>query len=121
MDKNYLGALAFLNADIGYVKDAFWKEGTVPKEAQQFRNWVYGACGGMSLALGILIIFIAANAFMQKQKWTWNALLVAFITWYLVDSFFSIYCKIHLNALLNTVYIIIMLLPLIFSKKHFSQ
>jgi hypothetical protein len=80
---------------------------------------MYGVNGAMALAFGVCIIFLASNAFKRKEKWSWNCLAVGLSVWFVVDTFFSVRAGVYANAFNNTLLFVLMILPLLFTRKDF--
>lgn len=91
-----------------------------PSEAERFRAFIYGPLGGTIACCYILLAFIAHYPFKEKQRWSRNAIIVAFSVWVIIDSsicvYFSVYPQIYL---INAFSITIKTLPIIFTWKDF--
>jgi len=105
----------------GQIDPVFWGAGDMPEAATRFRQWVYGAWGATVAGWGIFIAFIAHYPFRHKEKWSWNCLAVGLLVWYLVDTAISLYFKVYFNAVFNTLLLILVALPLAFTRKHFVE
>jgi hypothetical protein len=117
--------MAFLNETAvfelfnGQIDPAFWGDGATPEAATRFRQWAYGAWGATVAGWGVFIVFIAHYPFRHKEKWSWNCLAAGLLVWYLVDTAISLYFKVYFNAAFNTVLLILVTLPLAYTRKHF--
>lgn len=103
------------------INDTFWQTTPVSGATIQFQQWIYGVLGATMTGWGILMYFVVKNPFKNREKWAWNALLVAIVIWYCVDTSISIYSKVYFNAVFNTVLLILTLFPLIFTSTYFSN
>ena len=91
-----------------------------PSEAERFRAFIYGPLGGTIACCYILLAFIARYPFKDKQRWSRNAIIVAFSIWVIIDSsicvYFGVYPQIYL---INAFSITIKALPIIFTWRDF--
>ncbi|MFP5039581.1 hypothetical protein [Parasediminibacterium sp. JCM 36343] len=100
----------------------FWNSPQFPSGAERFRAFIYGPLGGTITCCYILLAFIARYPFKEKQRWSRNAIVVAFSVWVIIDSsicvYFGVYPQIYL---INAFSITIKALPIIFTWKYFSN
>jgi len=71
--------------------------------------------------MGVVIAFIVQNPFRNKERWAWDALILAFSLWYLTDTAISLSFGVIFNALFNTIIFIAAILPLLFTRKEFKK
>lgn len=104
------------------LAEIFWQSPQFPSEIEPFRAFIYGPLGGTITCCYILLAFIAHYPFKEKQRWSRNAIIVAFFFWVIIDSFvcvfFGVYPQIYL---INAFSITIKALPIIFTWKDFRQ
>jgi hypothetical protein len=102
------------------LAEIFFHSPQFPSEAERFRAFIYGPLGGTIACCYILLAFIARYPFKQKQRWSRNAIIVAFSIWVIIDSsicvYFGVYPQIYL---INAFSITIKALPIIFTWKDF--
>jgi hypothetical protein len=103
------------------IDPVFWGAGGMPQAATRFRQWAYGAWGATVAGWGIFVVFVAHYPFRRRERWSWNCLAVGLLVWYLVDTAISLYFKVYFNAAFNTGLLILVTLPLAFTRKHFSE
>lgn len=101
------------------INPSFWASGAMPENAIKFQAWVYGVLGATIAGWGIFIAFIAHYPFKAKEPWAWQCIAIGFALWFTIDTLVSVYYQVGFNVLVNLVFIIFILLPLIFTKKHF--
>lgn len=135
--KNWLLAINILTVLIG-VSIAFWgnsmlfelhNQGTrtlffngsdFPPNILMLKNWLFGIIGATIAGFHILIVFIVHFAFAQKQKWARNAIALAMVTWFTIDSGISLYVGAYFNVyLINIPSFFLITLPLVFTWKEF--
>jgi hypothetical protein len=110
---------SFLNIEITYINSVFWEDGNVPTEVKTFQAWIYGVYGAMATAFGLFIYFVANNSFKGRQKWAWNCLAICISVWFVIDTFFSIYFEAYTNAFNNVILYMLLMVPLLFTRKEF--
>lgn len=103
------------------VNPVFWGTEGLADNVRRFQQWIYGVLGATVAGWGILLTFIAHYPFKKKEKWSWDCLLVALLVWFLVDTAISLHFRVYFNAIFNTVLLILVVLPLVFTRRHFVQ
>jgi hypothetical protein len=103
------------------INQAIWGTTTLPAEASVFQQWVYAVLGATVAGSGVFVFFIARQPFSQRERWAWNCLVAVLIVWYPIDTLASLYFKVAFNALFNTGLLLLVALPLFFTRKQFVQ
>lgn len=101
------------------INPVFWNQEPLPQPTEAFQNFIYGVLGATMAGWGVFIAFIAHHPFREKAQWAWNCLLVGMLIWYLVDTLISLNAQVYFNATFNTILLVLVGLPLAFSRKHF--
>ncbi|SHN34984.1 hypothetical protein SAMN04488057_12426 [Cyclobacterium lianum] len=93
----------------------------IPLEILTFKNWLFGIIGATISGFHLLMVFIVHFAFRKKQIWARNAIALAMVTWFALDSGLSLYYGAYYNIyLINIPSFVIIVLPLIVTWKEFS-
>jgi hypothetical protein len=100
---------------------AFWPSGGITDQERNFQQWTYGLLGATMVGWGIFMLFIVKNAFPKREKWAWNGVLFGVLAWYLIDTSISGYHGVGANMLLNTVILVLVLIPLIAIRKEMNR
>ena len=103
------------------INTVFWGTETVNESTMSFQRWIYGTWGATIAGWGIFVVFIAYYPFRQKEKWSWNCSLLGLLFWYLIDTGFSTYYGVYINVALNTIFLILVILPLFFTWSDFHS
>lgn len=103
------------------INPAFWGTSDVGGDVLKFQQFVYAILGATMAAWGVLIAFIAHYPFRKREKWAWNAMLVGTLAWFVLDTTPSAYYKVYANVVGNAAFLILILLPVVFSRKHFAK
>ncbi|MEJ2615924.1 MAG: hypothetical protein P8Z35_13275, partial [Ignavibacteriaceae bacterium] len=102
------------------VNAAFFNSPYISSEVITFQKWIYGVLGATVFGWGIFLSFIAHYPFKRKEKWAWNCFFAGIISWFVVDTSISVYFNVIINAIFNTVLLIGIFIPLVFSRKYFA-
>ncbi len=82
--------------------------------------WLSAISAGLLGAISIFFYGIIAPAVKRNDKPIIKTAIVAMLFWYFIDSIGSIASGVLSNAILNTIYLILMLAPLIGIKPKTS-
>ena len=96
----------------------FWPSGT-DETTKRFQAWVYSVTFAAMAGWGVLLAFIAANAFTTREAWAWWAIAVSLALWYPLDTGRSLYHRVYMNAILNTALLLAVAVPLAFTYGEF--
>lgn len=110
-----------LNVKVGYINNTFWEEGAIPLTTQAFQSWIFGVYSAMGISFGLFIAYIVKNPFKKKQRWSWNCLVSCISVWFGIDTFFSVYWKMYTNGFNNLILFVLLMFPLLVTKKEFSK
>jgi len=103
-----------------YTQEIFFSGDAITGDMLQFKNWLFGIIGGTIAGFQLLIIFISENAFKNKEKWAYQAILYSLILWFVIDSSVSIYTGALYNVIIiNLVALFLIGLPLVMTRKVF--
>ena len=102
------------------IDPVFWGAQTLSPEASAFRQWVYAVLGATMTGWGIFLLFIARYPFARRERWAWNCVAIGLSVWFVLDTFASLYFKVYFNDVLNTAFLALALLPLIFTRRQFA-
>ena len=99
-----------------FIDSVFWKDGVTTSGTMPFGGFVYGVWGAAIAVWGSLLFFISKFAFKKKESWAWWAILASTLLWFLIAAGFSVYYGAFLNALGDTVYLLLLVIPLIMTR-----
>jgi hypothetical protein len=99
----------------------FWDDTMLPENAIKFQAWIYGVLGAVIAGWGTLIVFWAHYPFKTREIWAWNGLASATAIWYISDTAISAIYGVMFNIVFNTIMLLLLGLPLIFTKKAFIK
>lgn len=118
--------LAFFNQtrlmDLAFndqIDPVFWGTDGIPENAAHFQAWVYGVLGATVSGWGIFLAFLAHYPFKAREKWAWNCIAFGIGTWFVVDTAISAYYGVTFNVVFNTALLLLVGLPLLFTRKGF--
>lgn len=118
----FAGNSIFFKMHNEYTKEIFFQETPLEGSLLFFKNWMFGIIGGTIVGFHFLMIMISENAFKKKEKWAYQALWGGLMFWFIIDSSISIYYgAIHNLVMINLVALILIGIPLIMTRKAFSN
>ena len=103
------------------INQAIWGTPALPADVSVFRQWVYAVLGATVAGWGVFIYFIIRHPFARQERWAWNCLVAVLIVWYPIDTLASLYAGVGFNALFNTGLLLLLALPLFFTRKQFAR
>ena len=98
---------------------AFWQTDTLPPDAKRTFSFIIGPFGATSMGYFILQYFIAANAYARREKWGYQAIVVAFLAWFVLDSLMCVWHGAYFNIAMANIPAFIAMLPIFFTRKYF--
>ncbi|MFX1534474.1 MAG: hypothetical protein ACFFDI_09665 [Promethearchaeota archaeon] len=84
----------------------------------KFYNLLSGIIGGTMIGWGIILMFLGYRLMKQPEDWIWTAITISLILWYAFDTLTSILAGSSLNVILNSIFLIIALPPLIANRNN---
>jgi len=103
------------------INPAFWSGNAIDDATRRFQQWVYGAWGATIAGWGVVLVYIARYPFGKKERWAWDSLVSGVLLWFVLDTSLSLFHKVYFNVALNTVLLILGMLPLMFTRRWFTQ
>lgn len=82
-------------------------------------NFLVGLFGPTIASWGILFLYVVTVAFKNPDKRGWWAIFACCILWAPYDSLLSIQKGIYINALINLISALTILIPLFMARKYF--
>ena len=111
--------LPIINADLTYITGVFWKDSSMSESAESFYKYMFGEYSSVFIPFGFIILMISVFGYKQGEKWIWNSLFIGILIWFVIDQGFSIAFGAYMNAINNCILFILLITPVIFSRKYF--
>lgn len=119
---SFAGNSIFFEVHNTYTQDIFFEGQKFQYDTLQLKNWLFGIIGATIVGFHFLMIMISENAFKNKEKWAYKALWGGMLFWFLIDSAISLYYGAWYNVvLINLVALVLIGIPLIMTRKEFTQ
>lgn len=80
--------------------------------------WLSAIGAGLLAAVSIFLGKIVVPALKEGNKAIVNATILAMIAWYIIDSAGSIAAGVSSNVLFNSIYLVLVLIPLLGAKNE---
>lgn len=101
------------------INVAFWGTENVTVQIKNFQQWIYGVLGTVMAGWGVVLLFMVRNPFRKRERWAWVCLFTGLMVWYVPDTLISLYFRVYINAVLNSVLFVLAVIPLVFTRKYF--
>lgn len=118
------GSMMFLLRDVAqtfFNLLIFQQEGPVFPDAVDYIAFTYGILGIVMIGWSVLLLAVVAIPFQRREPWAWWALALSIGIWYAIDSLFSIATGYAANAILNTVFGVLFVIPLAATFRDFHS
>ena len=101
----------------------FFNQDTFPEATQELYTFVMGPMGATMAGIYLLLALIARYPFRRKERWSRNAIAIAFGVWFLADAVVSLYYGVLFQVLLLHLLVSVpqKALPLIFTWNAFNS
>ena len=103
------------------IDPVFWGVNAVGESTKGFQQWIYGVWGSTIAGWEIFVTFIAHFPFQKKERWAWTCLFAGLLLWFILDTALSAYYRVYFNVAFNMTLLILVMLPLVITRKHFAQ
>lgn len=103
------------------INPVFWAGISIPENTVPFQSWIYGVLGATVSGWGIFIAFLAYYPFKAREKWAWNCLALGIGVWFISDTAISAYYHVTFNVVFNAILVLLLGIPLIFTRKYFHE
>lgn len=103
------------------VNQLFWGSPAVSAETILFQQWVYSTLGAMMVGWGVMLVYVSAHPFRNKETWSSNCITLSLLLWFIADTTTSYYFHVYINIILNIIILFAFALPLIFTRKYFLK
>ncbi|MFC1718730.1 hypothetical protein ACFL6S_34075 [Candidatus Poribacteria bacterium] len=119
--------MAFLSGTVLFkplnsqINPVFWDTKDVDGAVKGYQQWIMGVLGATMTSWGIFVLFIVHYPFRNKEKWSWNCLIAGLLVWFFIDNSISLYFRVYFNAIFNTILFVLVMLPLVFTRKCFVE
>lgn len=101
-----------LYADGGHVTNQFG----VP--ANDYIRLLHGVLGSVMFGWGVMIAMVLRGPLARGDAGALNLTLLPLLAWFVPDTLFSLYTGFWQNAVLNTVFLLMFVVPLMALKSH---
>jgi len=113
-----LAPYSSINLPARFILDmADWPIDNLATPLSRNMMWMSSISAGLLIAISVFFYGIVAPAVLHANKPIIKTTIVAMLLWYAVDSFGSIAAGVLSNAVFNTIYLILILFPLIGIKQ----
>jgi hypothetical protein len=80
-----------------------------------------GVLGGTMFGWGMALLLVAIGPFRRGSREGWTIIAVSIVSWFISDTSFSLWTGYWMNAVLNTVFMVLFAIPLAATYRTFFQ
>ena len=118
----FAGNSIFFSMHNATTEELFFQEIPLEGPILEFKNWLFGIIGATIIGFHTLMIMISENAFKKKERWSYYALWIGLLSWFVIDTSISaFYGAFHNIWMINLVAFVLIGLPLIMTGKDFKR
>lgn len=99
----------------------FFELETFTEQVVLLGAWNGAMAGSAYTFTGILMLLIFTYAFPKKEKWAYYAIMAGLCIWYAINAGFTVYYKVYFKVIIDTVFFLPVIIPLIIMKKGFRK
>jgi hypothetical protein len=114
----YSDAFASYAAQLGAT---FWNGGQVPVEAERFQRWIVALFGPTVASVGVLMFFLVRAGMRTRERWPWDALLLAMLAWGPADIAISLMHGFWPHVVIDVVAIVSIVVPALYLRLQASK
>ncbi len=103
------------------MAQTFYNQDKLPEIVSRTSRFIFAPFGATAAGYFILQYFIAKNAFAKRELWGWQAIMFAFFFWFFLDTTMSATHGAWFNILFANVTSLILMLPILFTRKYFKK
>jgi len=88
--------------------------------ATLYVEFVYGVLGAVMIGWMTTLLYILVGSFRSRQREAWWAIAAPIVVWFAVDSWLSISTGFWQNAVFNTLFLVLFIIPLAATYRYFN-
>jgi hypothetical protein len=97
-------------------------DGQMDNDADHMRRFFFGIIGGTIAGYFLLQTFIVIYAFKKREIWSWYAILLAILLWFITDSILSLWHGAFFNVwMINIPSLALTIVPLAMTRRYFHK
>jgi hypothetical protein len=90
------------------------------QEANAYIVLAHGVLGAVMFGWGATLLLVLRGPFKRLDSDGWNMIAIPVAAWCVPDTAFSLYTGFWQNAVLNSVFAVLFLIPLLVTRKYFA-
>lgn len=99
------------------VNQVVWGTTDMPANVVHYHRFIHAIAGATIAGWGVALAFIAHYPFRNRERWAWWAIAAAVMSWFTLDTTFSLYFGVWPNAIFNLGAFIALATPLAFTYR----
>lgn len=82
---------------------------------------LHGVLGAVMFGWGVALLLILRGPFLRGRREAWNIFCISVAAWFVPDTLFSLWTGFWQNAVLNSVFALLFVVPLAATHRFFRQ
>jgi hypothetical protein len=100
-----------------FVDLAFWPFDGLPTMGAPATRLFSAIAGGLTMGWGVMMYLLASKLYLREPQLAGSIILTGIVTWFLTDSIGSAVAGAPANALINFVFLVIFLVPILSGRE----
>ena len=101
------------------IAQAFWNQPQLHEAVKHYHPWIFAVLGTSIAGWSVCFLFLAIYPFKQRERWAYYCYIISLLVWAPLDSAFSIYFGIYVEAFFNIGAVALYAIPLIATFRDF--
>ena len=102
------------------MAQTFYNQDELPEDVSRTFRFILAPFGMTMAGYFLLQYFIVKNAFAKRELWGWQAIMIAFFSWFIVDTIMSAIHGAWFNIIMANIPSLIAMSPIVFMRKYFK-
>jgi hypothetical protein len=90
-------------------------------EAVRYIALLHAVLGSVMLGWGVTLLIVIRKLYANGSRLGWQIIVVSVVVWFLPDTSFSIWSGFWQNAVLNLIFLVLFLVPLVATYRVFHD
>jgi len=82
---------------------------------------LHGVLGAVMFGWGVALLLILRGPFLRGRREAWNIFCISVAAWFVPDTLFSLWTGFWQNAVLNSVFALLFVVPLAATRRFFMH
>lgn len=103
------------------IDPLFWHDEPISNATLNFKSFMWSYVGMLTALWGIGLYFVSKYGLMKREAWAWYSIFLSIVSWFILDTWFSISAKVYFNVVLNFLFLTAFTIPLFMTRQSISS